>query len=96
MRRLRDRPDLEAALNEGDATFDRVEALSRIGDEVGLMEWADVVGVRKEAARQARVTAEAESRTAAHRFLVLQPNLDESWWRLWGASTGIRLHRGQV
>jgi hypothetical protein len=87
-RRLQDRPDLATDLADGVVSFDRVEALSRIPEDVGLMEWADVAGVRREAANRARLSAEAESRTAADRFLVLQPALDESWWRLWGGLDG--------
>lgn len=83
MRRLHDRPDLEELLADGSASFDRIEALSRISDQVGLMEYADVAGVRREAARRARVSAEAEHRTAKDRFLVMQPSLDESWWNGW-------------
>jgi len=88
MRRLQDRPDLETELADGAVSFDRVEALSRIASDVGLLEWADVAGVRREAAKQARISAEAESRTAADRFLVMQPSLDESWWKLWGGLDG--------
>lgn len=50
MRRLQERPDLCEELAEGRVSFDRVEALSRIAGDVGLMEWADVAGVRREAA----------------------------------------------
>ncbi|HEU4318942.1 MAG TPA: DUF222 domain-containing protein [Acidimicrobiia bacterium] len=88
MRRLLDRPDLSGLLAEGSVSFDRVEALSRIPEDVGLMEWADVAGVRREASLRVRVTAEDEYRTARDRFLVLQPNLDVSWWRLWGGLDG--------
>lgn len=88
MRRLQDRPDLQERLADGSASFDRVEALSRIRDDVGLMEWADVAAVRREAAKRARVSAEAETRTASDRFLVMQPSLDESWWKLWGGLDG--------
>ncbi|HJS72497.1 MAG TPA: HNH endonuclease signature motif containing protein, partial [Acidimicrobiia bacterium] len=62
-------------------------------EDVGLMEWTDVAGVHREAAKQARVTAEAEYRSAGDRFLVLQPSLDESWWRLWG---GLDRHSGAL
>ena len=88
MRRLRDRPDLQERLAEGSASFDRIEALSRIADDVGLMEWADVSTVRREAAKRVRISAESETRTAADRFFVLQPSLDESWWKLWGGLDG--------
>lgn len=87
-RRLQDRPDLRDKLEEGTVSFDRVEALSRIGEDVGLMEWADVSTIRREAACMVRVTAEDEFRTADDRFLVLQPSLDESWWRFWGGLDG--------
>jgi len=88
MRRLQDRPDLEERLSEGSVSFDRVEALSRIAEDVGLMEWADVAAVRREAARRVRVSADAEFRSAGDRFVVMQPSLDESWWRLWGGLDG--------
>ena len=88
MRRLRDRPDLEERLGAGEVSFDRVEAVSRIPEDVGLMEWTDVAGVHREAAKQARVTAEAETRCADDRYLVLQPTLDESWWKMWGGLDG--------
>jgi 5-methylcytosine-specific restriction endonuclease McrA len=93
MRRTADRPDLREALASGEITFDRVEAVSRIAEHVGYLEELDVAGVRREAALLARVTAETEYRTAQDRFLVLQPTLDESWWKgffgLDGASGAI-------
>jgi hypothetical protein len=48
----------------------------------------DVAGVRRQAAMRARITAEHEYRTASDQFLVLQPSLDESWWKLWGGLDG--------
>jgi hypothetical protein len=72
MRRLSDRPDLEERLVLGEATFDRIEAISRIHEDVGLMEWADVSGVHREAAKRSRVGTDAEARSAEDRFLVSQ------------------------
>ncbi|MGH3650547.1 MAG: HNH endonuclease, partial [Acidimicrobiia bacterium] len=88
MRRIQDRPDLEDRLGVGEVSFDRIEAVSRIPEDVGLLEYADVAGVRRVAAKRTRITAEDEYRTADHRFLVMQPSLDESWWRLWGGLDG--------
>ena len=88
MRRTVDRPDLRDALASGEISFDRMEALSRIPEEVGLLEHLDVAGVRRQAAMRARITAENESRTASDQFLVLQPSLDQSWWKLWGGLDG--------
>jgi hypothetical protein len=87
MRRTADRPDLREALADG-VSLDRIEALSRIGDDVGLWEGMDIAAVRREAARRTRITADQELRSADDRFLVLQPSLDESWWKLWGGLDG--------
>lgn len=88
MRRLQERPDLQQAVATGRVSFDRVDALSRILEDVGLMEWADVPGVRREAAKRARITTEQETRSAAEQYLAMQPSLDESRWRLWGELDG--------
>ena len=87
MRRTTDRPELREALAAG-VSFDRVEALSKIPEDVGHLARLDVAGVRREAARRVRITAEDEFRSAADRFLVLQPSLDESWWNIWGGLDG--------
>jgi hypothetical protein len=65
-----------------------LEALSRIPEDVGLLECLDVAGVHREAAKRVRVSVADEYRTAGDRFLVLQPNLDESWFKLWGGLDG--------
>ncbi len=88
MRRTVDRPELREALASGEISFDRLEALSRIPENVGLLEHLDVAGVRREAAHRARISAEDEHRTTKDQFLVMQPSLDESWWRLWGGLDG--------
>ena len=88
MRRTAQRPDLRELLVAGEISFDRVEALSRIPDDVGLLPHLDVAGVLSEARKRVRVTAEEEMRSAGDQFLVMQPSLDESWWRLWGGLDG--------
>ena len=88
MRRTETRPDLREALVSGEASLDRVEALSNIVTDVGLLSHRDVAGVRAEAAKQARMTVAKEHRSAADQFLVMQPTLDESWWRLWDGLDG--------
>jgi 5-methylcytosine-specific restriction endonuclease McrA len=93
MRRTHDRPELRNPLAEGEATFDRIEAVSRISEDVGLMEHLDVGAVRREAGKRAEISAASELRTAADRFLVVQPSLDESWWKLWGGLDG---HSGAI
>src|SRR5690554_4757904 len=92
MRRTADRPDLREALSTG-TSFRRIEALSRIPGDVGLgLEW-DVAGLHREAARKARLSATEEVRPVDDRFLVLQPSLDDSSWRLWG---GVDAYAGEI
>jgi len=88
MRRTAERLDLRDALAAGDIACDRMEALSRIPENVGFSEHLDVAGVRREAAKRVRITAEDEHRTANDQFLVMQPSLDQSWWKLWGGLDG--------
>jgi len=88
MRRTEHKPELREALAAGEATFDRVEALSGIQEDVGLLRHLDVAGVRRETARRIRITSEDEFRGTDERFLVIQPSLDESWWKLWGGLEG--------
>jgi len=87
-RRITGRSGLWEGLAAGEVSFDRVEALSRIPEDVGLLEYLDVGGVRREAARRVRISVEDESRSVGDSFLVLQPSLDESWWTLWGGMDG--------
>ncbi|MBW3666500.1 MAG: DUF222 domain-containing protein, partial [Actinobacteria bacterium] len=88
MRRTAERLDLRELLAAGEVSFDRVEALSRIPEDVGLLQHLDISGVLSEAAKRVRVTAEDEARSADDQFLVMQPSLDESWWKLWGGLDG--------
>ncbi|HSJ83614.1 MAG TPA: hypothetical protein VLA91_07325 [Acidimicrobiia bacterium] len=91
MRRIEQRPELREALADGSASFDRIEAASKIAepDVDPLYLHLDVNGVRREAAKRARSTSVGEERTFLDRHLVMQPTLDESWWRLWGGLDGV-------
>jgi hypothetical protein len=88
MRRTTDRPDLRDALASGEVSFDRVEALSKIPDPVGLLPHLDVGGVYREAARRTRITAADEVKTAENNYLFMQYTLDETWVRIQGGMDG--------
>ena len=88
MRRTTDWSDLREALASGEVSYDRVEALSRIPDDVGLLSHLDVGGVYREAARRTRITAESEIKTAEANHLFLQYTLDETWARIQGGLDG--------
>jgi len=91
MRRTEHKPELRDALAHSSASFDRIEAASRVSDPGAdsLLLHLDVNGVRREAANRARTTNEEERRTFLDRHLVMQPTLDESWWKLWGGLDGM-------
>ena len=42
-----------------------------------------------EAAHRARIAGADEKRTILDSHLVMQPTLDESWWRVWGGLDGV-------
>jgi len=88
MRRTTDRSDLREALASGEVSFDRIEALSKIQDDVGLLSHIDVGGVYREAARRTRITAADEVKTAENNHLFLQYTLDETWARIQGGMDG--------
>src|SRR5690554_4845962 len=72
MRRTADRPGLRGALSDG-VSFRRVEALSRIPEDLGLgLDW-DVAGLFRVAGRQARLTAAAGGGAGDEGVLGLQP-----------------------
>lgn len=89
MRRTADKPWLREALAAGDMSFDRVEALSRIPDDVGELSHLDISGVRRAAADRVEISPEDETRCAQDMYLIMQPSLDQSWWKLRGGIEGV-------
>ena len=82
-------------LADGSHTFDRVIATVKLAD-TGLpddqvresLEW-DLPSVGRAVNRRRRLTSHDEQRTFADRYFVVQPNLDESAYRLFGQLPGV-------
>ena len=89
MRRTQDKPHLREALASGEVSFDRVEALSKLEGEKDFFDHLDIAGVERVASDRVRITPDDESQMVRDQFLVMQPSLDESWWRIWGGLEGI-------
>lgn len=93
-RRLDHQPDLAADLAGGHVTFDRTVEESGLlasgapPDLVARSRGWDLAGVRRMAARHRRLKAADEREIFLDRFVALQPNLDESAYRLWGRLPG--------
>ena len=81
-------------MEAGLASFDRVHELSQLStsqNEENIFEesqYWDISGLRRQVADKKRLSASEEQRLFQDRFLVLQPNLSESWWKLWGGLGG--------
>lgn len=93
MRRTTARSDLREGLASGVVSFDRVEAVSKIPESVGLLLHFDVAEVQREASKRVRVTAADEAKSLEDSYLVMQPSLDESWWQ---GHFGLDGHLGSI
>lgn len=87
-------PVIRQALGEGEVTFDRAAQIARTAtsatENEDLAEAArfDIAGLRRRAALHKRVMAVDDHDAYARRALMIQPNLDESVWNLWGTLAG--------
>jgi hypothetical protein len=70
-------------LGNGRATFDRVTAVARSGDD-DLARHLDIAAVRRRNAARRSLSRLDERRRFADRYLTIQPALDEVHWRLHG------------
>ncbi len=88
--RLKDTPETARQLNEGDITYDRAEATSRIPVERhdAALHRFDIAGLRRIAARHRRMDKVDDATAHSSQHLTMQPNLDESMWHLWGKLDG--------
>jgi hypothetical protein len=79
-------------LADGGLSFDRACELIRLENptvcEIDGARRFDIAGLRRLLAADRRVTRVEEHDVLSSRHLVLQPNLDESSWRLWGSLPG--------
>ncbi|HKX75152.1 MAG TPA: HNH endonuclease signature motif containing protein [Acidimicrobiia bacterium] len=85
---------IDQMLQSGVIGLERAVALIRLyntgageelmADALGL----DLGGLWRLVASRERLSAEDEVKGFSDRFLVMQPSLDESWWKLWGGLPG--------
>ncbi len=93
-RTLADLPATRRALADGDVTFDRAAQLARTAtaatEDADLQQAArfDIAGLRRQAALRRRLTTVDERHAYLARAVMLQLNLDESVWNLWGTLPG--------
>ena len=92
--RLQDQPDLAEQLADGVVSFDRVVEESRLvavgadPDLVARSRGWDLAGLRRMSARHQRLTRPSEQQTFAQRSIMLQPSLDETFYKIWGGLPG--------
>ena len=89
-RRCETLPSVEAALIEGTVTWDRATAAARVAaadqheDILNDVAAYDVAAIRRLVARRHRVSTGREQHAFERRYITVQPNLDESSWRVSG------------
>jgi hypothetical protein len=94
-RRLVDQEDLAAELADGVVSFDRVVEESRLVASGASPELASesrrwgVAGVRRMVARHQRLTRHDERRLFGDRSIAIQPNLEQTFYRVWGGLPGM-------
>lgn len=93
-RNLSELPMIEEAAASRELSFDRIAAIARLaqaGDEADVLAESavlDVAGIHRRVAHRRRMTRNQEHLAFRDRYLSLQPNLDESAWRLHGQLPG--------
>lgn len=76
-------------------SFDKLVAVTKLSEVAGeafatsVAGSLDVTGIRRLTARHRLISAVEEREAFDGRFLVIQPNLDESAWRTWGRLGGV-------
>ena len=89
-RRLETLPTVEDVTKVGTISFDRAVAVARIAipseDETIISELSvyDVAAIRRLRSNRHRMTRNMERDAFDRRYMVAQPNLDESSWRVYG------------
>lgn len=92
-RRLQTLPGLTQALTNGQASFDRIRILAlytQPSQETQTLTDSyryDIPSLTRVAARHRRITRQHEQHTARTRYLVIQPDLFDCSWKLWGKLT---------
>jgi len=88
-------PDVEDAIATGVIGYDRAVAVGRFAgrddtlNTLNDMAGYDIVGIRHRAAKRRRMTRIDEECVFNDRYLVVEPNLDETAWRLNGRLPGF-------
>jgi len=87
---LQELPDVEDAVAAGEIGFDRAVAVGRFArrddtfDVLDEMAGFDIAGIRNRTARRRRMSRVDEEAAYDDRYVTVEPNLDESAWRLNG------------
>jgi hypothetical protein len=94
-RRLESLPTVDDTVGGGLISFDRTVAVARIADPsqdatiVDELAVFDVAGIRRLVSNRHRMTRDTEREAFETRYVVAQPNLDESSWRVHGQLPGV-------
>ncbi len=86
---------VEELLADGRIGLERAVLMTRLGltgaseSELVASLGFDLAGLERLVAARRRIAAAEETATFGDRYLMVQPNLDESVWKLWGLLPGL-------
>lgn len=83
----RDSAELDEALSEG-VGFDRVSQVAA-SESTDLQTHLDLIGLKRKCALERRISRREEQRSFDERYLMIQPTLDATNWRLWGSLPAV-------
>ncbi len=89
-----DNAEIDRLLESGEVGLERAVALLRLRNTGASEELVaasfglDLSGLWRLVSTRERLSADQEAGGFSKRFLVMQPSLDESWWKLWGGLSG--------
>jgi hypothetical protein len=93
-RTLADQPHLQDRLETGTGSFDRVLATATLAaagataEQIEQSEGFDIPGVRRLTSLHRRMSHKDQQQVFSDRFLMMQPTLDRTAFRLWGQLPG--------
>ncbi len=88
-KRMLDRPDVLGSLAAGETSFERAEQVVRTSHTIEDLAHLDLGGISRLVAKESRLSRVDERQGHTDRYLTMQPNLDESMWKLWGQLAGL-------
>lgn len=81
--------DILGSLAAGEVSFERAEQVVKTTRTIRDVAHLDISGIARLVAKQSHLAGVDEQDAHASRYLTMQPNLDQTMWKLWGQLAGL-------